>query len=105
MRGLGRKIVLVDKDLKRSIAETNDLQHAIYYGIVSAIARIVDVILHDQRALLTVSTMTSLTGDVADVWIYLPNLIGGNGTFETLPLSNEESAGLSRNAEILKAKI
>ena len=32
MRGLGRKIVLVDKDTKRSLAETNDLQHAIPLG-------------------------------------------------------------------------
>ena len=32
MRGLGRKIVLVDKDKKRSIAETNDLLHAIPFA-------------------------------------------------------------------------
>jgi L-lactate dehydrogenase len=32
MRGLGRKIVLVDKDVKRSIAEANDLQHAIPFA-------------------------------------------------------------------------
>jgi L-lactate dehydrogenase len=32
MRGLGRKIVLVDKDIKRSIAEANDLQHAIPFA-------------------------------------------------------------------------
>ena len=32
MRGLGRKIVLVDKDKKRSLAETNDLLHAIPFA-------------------------------------------------------------------------
>ena len=32
MRGLGRKIVLVDKDEKRSLAETNDLLHAIPFA-------------------------------------------------------------------------
>ena len=32
MRGLGRKIVLVDKYKKRSIAETNDLLHAIPFA-------------------------------------------------------------------------
>ena len=32
MRGLGRKIVLVDKNKKRSIAETNDLLHAIPFA-------------------------------------------------------------------------
>ena len=32
MRGLGRKIVLVDKDKKRSIAETKDLLHAIPFA-------------------------------------------------------------------------
>jgi L-lactate dehydrogenase len=32
MRGFGRKIVLVDKDEKRSLAETNDLLHAIPFA-------------------------------------------------------------------------
>src|SRR5210317_845971 len=32
MRGLGRKIVLVDKDKTRSLAETNDLLHAIPFA-------------------------------------------------------------------------
>jgi L-lactate dehydrogenase len=80
---------------------------ATYYGIGSAIAKLVDVILHDQRSILTVSTMTSLTGDIADVSISMPNLVGGNGILETLPLplDAEESAELKRSAEILKEEI
>jgi L-lactate dehydrogenase len=80
---------------------------ATYYGIGSAIAKIVDVILHDQRSILTVSTMTSLAGGVTDVSISLPNIVGGNGILETLPLplNSEESAELKRSAEILKAEI
>ena len=80
---------------------------ATYYGIGSAIAKLVDVILHDQRSILTVSTMTSLAGDIADISISMPNLVGGNGILETLPLplDAEESAELQRSAEILKEEI
>ena len=97
----------VDNGVRNAAYSIIDGKGATYYGIGSAIAKIVDVILHDQRSILTVSTMTSLTGGVADVSISLPNLVGGNGILETLPLplSTEESAELKRSVEILKAEI
>ncbi len=97
----------VDDGVRNAAYSIIDGKGATYYGIGSAIAKIVDVILHDQRSILTVSTMSSLTGGVADVSISLPNLVGGNGILETLPLplSTEESAELKRSAEILKAEI
>jgi L-lactate dehydrogenase len=51
--------------------------------------------------------MSSLTEGVADISISLPNLIGGNGILETLPLplSTVESAKLNKSAEILRAEI
>jgi L-lactate dehydrogenase len=110
-----QRSIIFDEDLKRRVDDgvrnaaysIIDGKGATYYGIGSAIAKIVDVILHDQRSILTVSTMSSLTGGVADVSISLPNLVGGNGILETLPLplSTVESAELKRSAEILKAEI
>jgi L-lactate dehydrogenase len=110
-----QRSIIFDEDLKRRVDEgvrnaaysIIDGKGATYYGIGSAIAKIVDVILHDQRSILTVSTMTSLTGDLADVAISLPNVVGGNGILETLPLplNTEESAELKRSAEILKTEI
>ncbi len=110
-----RRSIPFNEDLKRRIDDgvrnaaysIIEGKGATYYGIGSAIAKLVDVILHDQRSILTVSTMTSLTGDIADVSISMPNLVGGNGILETLPLplDAEESAELKRSAEILKEEI
>src|SRR4051794_25414810 len=44
---------------------------ATYYGIGSALARIVDVILHDQRAILTVATPTADVVGIKDVTVAL----------------------------------
>jgi len=79
---------------------------AIYFGIGSALARIVDVILTDQRAILTVCTPLPESWEGANVTISLPHLVGGAGILETFPLSltYEEqealhaSAGVVRNA-------
>ncbi len=110
-----RRSIIFDEELKRRVEDgvrnaaysIIEGKGATYYGIGSAIAKLVDVILHDQRSILTVSTMTSLVGDINDVSISLPNLVGGNGILETLPLplNSEESAELKRSAEILKAEI
>ena len=97
----------VDDGVRNAAYSIIEGKGATYYGIGSAIAKLVDVILHDQRSILTVSTMTSLTGGVADVSISMPNLVGGNGIIETLPmpLNTEESSELKRSAEILKTEI
>src|SRR5436190_8220379 len=65
---------------------------ATYYGIGSALARIVDVILHDQRAVMTVGVPTADVVGVRNVTIALPRLVGGQGVLETfsLPLNQEE---------------
>ena len=80
---------------------------ATYYGIGSAIAKLVDVILHDQRSILTVSNITSLVEDISDISISLPNLVGGSGIIETLPISldSEDSTKQRTSAEILKGEI
>jgi L-lactate dehydrogenase len=66
-----------------------------YYGIGSALARIVDVILRDQRSILTVCTPMDEVAGTKDVTVSLPRLVGGSGVLETLPVSlNEEERGL-----------
>ena len=59
---------------------------ATYYGIGSALARIVDVILHDQRAIMTVCTPQAEVAGVKDVTVSLPQLVGGQGVIATLPI-------------------
>jgi L-lactate dehydrogenase len=74
---------------------------ATYYGIGCALARITDVILHDQRAVLTVCAPTS------DVTLSLPRLVGGDGVLETfpLPLSADETDRLRASARVIRQAI
>ena len=80
---------------------------ATYYGIGSALARIVDVILHDQRAILTVCSPMADVQGVRDVTLSLPQLVGGEGVLDTLPvpLDNAERSQLRASAETIRSAI
>jgi L-lactate dehydrogenase len=77
---------------------------ATYYGIGSALARIVDVILHDQRAVLTVAAPTADFAGIRDVTVSLPRLLGGRGVLETfpLPLDQEETGRLADSCRVIR---
>jgi L-lactate dehydrogenase len=77
---------------------------ATYYGIGSALARIVNVILHDQRAVLTVGAPTADVAGVKNVTVSLPRLVGGQGVLETfpLPLNQQETALLRQSASVIR---
>ncbi len=79
-------------------------KEATYYGIGSALARIVDVILHDQRAVMTVGVPTPDVVGVRDVTVSLPRLVGGQGVLETfpLPLNEEETTRLRASAGVIR---
>ncbi|MGE5621102.1 MAG: L-lactate dehydrogenase [archaeon] len=78
-----------------------------YYGIGAAIARIVDAINRDNRAILTVSTINADVEGIKEVALSLPHLIGGDGDMGTLPLklSPEERQLLRKSAMIIREKI
>jgi L-lactate dehydrogenase len=77
---------------------------ATYYGIGSALARIVDVILHDQRAVLTVGAPTVDVVGVRNVTVSLPRLVGGQGVLATfpLPLNELETEQLRASAGVIR---
>ncbi len=76
------------------------------FGIGSAMTRIVEVILRDQRALLTVCTPVKNVAGVENVTVSLPHLVGGKGILDTilLPLSltDAEETALRNSAQIVK---
>ncbi|MFO7320712.1 MAG: L-lactate dehydrogenase [Chloroflexota bacterium] len=80
---------------------------ATYYGVGSALARIVDVIIHDQRAILTVCSPIEEVAGVRDVTVSLPRLIGGGGVLDTFPirLNDDEQEKLHRSASIVREAI
>jgi len=76
------------------------------FGIGSALARIVEVVLQDQRSLLTVCTPVHEVAGVKNVTVSLPHLVGGEGILNTimlpLALSKEEESALRASANIVK---
>lgn len=106
--------ICTDEDVKDKISR--QVRQAAYsiikgkgatnFGIGSALARIVQAILHDQRALLTVCTPVSEVAGIKDVTISLPHLVGGEGVLDTIllpfALSNQEEQALRRSTKIVK---
>jgi L-lactate dehydrogenase len=80
---------------------------ATYYGVGSALARIVDVVLSDQRAVLTVCAPTDDVCGVKDVTVSLPRIVGGEGILATLPLPLDAAEGraLCASAGVVRAAI
>jgi L-lactate dehydrogenase len=80
---------------------------ATYYGIGSAVARIIDVLLHDQRSIMTISSRIEGVPGCGEVTLALPHLLGGQGAMATLPLqlAATEQAALVRSAGILRGAI
>ncbi len=80
---------------------------ATYYGIGSAVARLLDVLLHDQRAILTVSCRIAGVARLEGLTLSLPHLVGGRGAMTAIPLRLDagEQQALDRSAGVLRAAI
>ena len=97
----------IDENVRRAAYHIIAGKGATYYGIGSAVAQIVDVLLHDQRAILTVCCRTTGMPDYDDVIFALPRLVGGDGVLATIPLALDpaERAALRRSADIVRDAI
>lgn len=97
----------IDQQVRTAAYRIIEGKGATYYGIGSALARIANVILHDQRSILTVCTPAREVAGVPDVTVALPNLIGGAGVLSTclFGLSDDEYAGLRASAQIVRDAI
>jgi L-lactate dehydrogenase len=94
----------IDDNVRRAAYHIIAGKGATYYGIGSAVARIVDVVLHDQRAILTICSRIRGVADCEGVTLALPHLVGGQGVLTTvpLPLDDDERTALRRSAGILR---
>ncbi len=77
---------------------------ATYYGLGAILTRLVDIIAHEHRSVLTVCTPTGEVEGIADVTISLPFLIDGTGVARRLPLelSEQEHAALTESTAVIK---
>jgi L-lactate dehydrogenase len=97
----------IDEAVRRAAYRIIEGKGATYYGIGSALARIVEVILQDQRSILTVCSPAAEVAGVCNVTVSLPHLVGGEGILDTFPLSlnEEEQALLHRSASLVSEMI
>jgi len=77
---------------------------ATFYAVSLSVARIIEAILHDEKSLITVSSYIERFGDVSDVCLSLPAVLGREGIRELLPiaLDETESRQLAMSATALR---
>lgn len=104
---MGEKRHVIEERVRNAAYNIIEGKGATYYGVGSAIARIVHNLLRDRRAIMTVCTPKKEVAGVEDVTLSLPHLIGGGGVLETFPLpyNEEEEAGLRQSAQTLREAI
>lgn len=97
----------IDENVRRAAYHIIAGKGATYYGIGGAVARIVDVLLHDQRSILTICARVNDVPDCDGVTLALPHLVWGRGALATipLPLDETERAALRRSAGILREAV
>lgn len=97
----------IDHKVRRAAYTIIGGKGATYYGIGSALARIVEVIIHDQRSILTVCAPEADVQGIRDTTVSLPRLVGGSGILQTfpLPLSTAEQVLLKQSASIIRQAI
>jgi L-lactate dehydrogenase len=97
----------IDQRVRRAAYHIIEGKGATYYGVGSALARIVEVILQDERSILTVSTPMDEVAGVKDVTVSLPNLVGGEGIIKTFfPNLNQKETGLlGASAKVVRSVI
>ena len=95
----------IDTGVRRAAYSIIAGKGATWYGIGAGLARIVQAIRDDQRAVLTVSARTPEVAGVKDVALSLPRVIGASGVIATLhpKLSRDEESALRQSAETLKS--
>jgi L-lactate dehydrogenase len=103
----GERRVEIEDMVRHAAYQIIEGKGATNFGIGAALARIVNVILRDQRSILTVCTPLKEIVGIQDVTISIPKLVGGNGILDTFPptLNDEETAALKRSAQIIKDAI
>jgi L-lactate dehydrogenase len=98
----------IDDEVRNAAYRIIQGKGATYYGVASALARIVDVILHDQRAIMTICTPQVSIADVEDVTVSMPHVLGGDGVIGShhpLTLNDDEQEKLHRSATLIRQLI
>ena len=94
----------IDVQVRRAAYHIIEGKGATYYGIGSALAHIVSIILRNRRSILTVCTPVPDVVGIKNVTVALPHLLSGEGIQATFipSLDSEEENALKASAKIIR---
>ena len=97
----------IDEKVRRAAYTIIEGKGATYYGIGVALARIVDVVLCNQRSVLPVCAPSKDVFGVSNVTIALPRLVGGEGVLETFmpPINAAETEKMRHSASVIRGAL
>ena len=95
------------ENVRDSAYQIIERKGATYYGVATAVARICEVIVHDQHTMLPVSVELEGTYGLSGLALSIPTIVGSEGIEQTLELTlnYEEKQKLLASASTLKAII
>ena len=94
----------IDEKVRRAAYHIIEGKGAAYFSVAAALARIVQAIRNDEKAVLTLSAPGESSFPTGEVCLSLPRILGARGVEATLQpsLSAEEERALKRSAEVLE---
>ncbi len=106
---MGRELTEADRShidgaVRRAAYAIIQGKGATWFGVGAGLARMAQIILDDERALITCSMSMAECHGVRDVALSLPRVLGASGVVRTFMPNFDagELAALKRSAEILK---
>lgn len=95
------------RTVKESAYKIIEKKGATYYGVATAVRRIVECILRDEMSILTVSSTLEGQYGISDVSLSLPSIVGIHGIEQILelPISGEEVSKLRESAGMMSSII
>jgi L-lactate dehydrogenase len=94
----------IDEKVRRAADHIIEGKGATYFGVAASLARIIQAIRHDEKAVLTLTAPGHAKCITGEVCLSLPRVLGAGGVEATLEpsLTGDEEAALKRSAEILR---
>lgn len=94
----------IAEEVKNAAYEIIQRKRATYFGVAMAVRRICEVIVRDEKSILSVSTAMHGEMGIDGVVLSMPCVVGGEGIETQVPikLDEDELAKLKESAEVLK---
>lgn len=93
----------IAEGVKNAAYEIIKKKHATYYGVATAVHRICEAIIRDEKSILPVSSLIHNEHGIDDVCLSMPAIVGKDGVETTVPieLNAIEEQKLQESAKIL----